>query len=152
MKLHIVFARESIRDCWAELLALAQNQYATMRPFGLRQCKPDLEVYAAAEVRLRVFTARDAQTQRLAGYGVFLISPTSHDSDSLQALADAVYLHPDFRHGPVGLEFLGYMERELAGDGVELILHECLTEHPTLKVLLERRGYRPMATLMGREL
>lgn len=143
---------ERIQDCWSELAALAEDQFNRMRPWGLSSMCPDRESFFAAADRIRVYTVRGNITDRLVGYAVFLLGNHAHNKESLQAGCDVVYLHPDFRDGPTGIQFLEYAENELRGEGVEYVLYECPEQSTALRTILQRRGWSQVAVVMGKEL
>lgn len=147
-----IYRRERAHELWGEIpdLLLAHwEEIATWRDIPL---DPDVEGYCKLEDAgvLRCYSAR--VMGELVGYAVFLVGPNPHYRNSIQARADVIFVHPDYRHGRVGLRLIQFADRELAAEGVQVVHHHVKNAHPALGQLLERMGYVATETLYERRL
>jgi hypothetical protein len=85
-----------------------------------------------------------------AGYQIFLVSQHPHYAGVKTALADAVYVKPEFR-GLLGGKFLLWADAELKHMGVDAVLRSApkIMGHGGM---LERAGYKEQETHYVKEL
>jgi hypothetical protein len=95
---------------------------------------PDWERYAAmAELGIiHIVTARD--DERLIGYFVSLVSPGMHYKQTLYALNDVLWLHPDYRGGTTAYKMFQYAFVQLKALGVDCISIHMKTDAPFEKL------------------
>lgn len=97
-------------------------------------------IAASAVGRLQFITARDIQSRRLVGNLSFWLMQSVH-TGKLNANEDTLFLHPDYRGGPIAGAMLDYADLVLRDLGVELIRMGTKTVNNAHK-LLERHGYK----------
>jgi len=101
---------------------------------------PDLDAYRALEAAgvLHVLTVRDQG--RVVGYHVAVIRPHLHYQQSLSAMTDLYYLHPDYRKGRAGVRLFQAFEASCKALGVEKLFTGTKL-HLDLGRLFERLGW-----------
>lgn len=112
---------------------------------GVRDFDPDWDAYETLELAnlLRVFTVR--AEGKLVGYYSCIISPSLHCKGLLQANAEVVYLHKDYRKGLVGYKLFKFAEKCLKEDGIK-VLHLTTTEVNPIDPVLSKLGYTKIET------
>ena len=147
----MIFAVERLRDCWDEIMPLANahwnetQQHRHQQPF-----KPSLERYAQYEEMgcYIQFTAR--VDGLLVGYGGLYIVPSMHTQE-LICTEDTWYIAPDHRKGLSAIKFFRFMEDECRRRGVKEVT---LTEPVTTRVgiIHKRLGYKHVANMRSKHL
>lgn len=133
----ILFARETVAQVLEEikpLLSMHWREIAHYQDIGL---DPDWDFYIQAKT-IRVFTARIDGV--LIGYGVFFIGPNKHYRQSIQAVQDILFLHPDYRGGRTGMRFIRFCDEQLKADGAQVVYHHVKAAHD-FGPLLKSIGY-----------
>jgi GNAT superfamily N-acetyltransferase len=104
--------------------------------------EPDVERYNAMDEAglLRCFTVRDGG--RLVGYSIFFVTPNIHYKSLTLANNDVLFLHPDYRRGRVGWNFIDFLRDRLVGEGLRCIYYHVKAAHPALGRLLKGQGLR----------
>ena len=102
----------------------------------------DFDTFLAAETldRLRLFTARDKETNLVLGYSVFMVGNHLHKKQLKQAEESALFILPEARG--FGPRFITWTEQQLFDEGVQVIVRNVKTR-PDLNFspMLERKGY-----------
>jgi GNAT superfamily N-acetyltransferase len=148
--LTITYQREAAVDLWPELTPLLEKHYHEIAHYPDIPLCPDHLFYEQAEAAglLRTYTAR--VDGRLVGYANFFFRPNPKYSGSRQAVADNVFLDPDYRHGRLGMGMLIFAHESLEAEGAEVIMHHVKIAHPALGRLLEHLGYEPVDIIYAR--
>lgn len=122
------FALERPQDFCHEHRALYEKHVAEVGAF--KDIKPDMlwaEYFMAADIgSVACFTARDASTGRLVGYNIYWIKQNPHYRHSKIAVADMVYLLPEYRGG-TGEKFISWCDTMLKGCGVQVVTQHVKT-------------------------
>lgn len=133
-----------------ELFPLLERHYEEVAHYQDIPLDPDFQAYADVHHvgGLRVFTAR--KDGALIGYIVFFVRSNPHYRSSVQALQDVLFVLPEHR-GAVGVKLLRFAERELADEGVQVIM-----QHVKLKnyagSIMQHLGYEPVDLLLCKRL
>lgn len=129
------FSRELFDEMWP----LLDKHYREIARFQDIPLKPDFDRYMKMWQLggLRLFIARDL-TGEMVGYAVYFVAPNMHYSDSLQAVQDVLFIHPD-RRG-FGKLFIPWCDDRLRESGVEIVLHHVKVAHD-FGPFLESIGY-----------
>lgn len=148
------FHAEVASQCFDEALPLLGTHWAEIAHFKDIPLNPDWDIYLKAEAggMLRAFSIRLEATKELVGYVVFFVRPNAHYRDSLQAVQDILYVHPDHRKGFLALEFLDFCDDELRAQGVQCVYHHVKDAHQALGVVLKRLSYEQVETVWVRRL
>jgi GNAT superfamily N-acetyltransferase len=148
-------AFSSLRDEGGPLFALHWLEASADRSVALRVDWEGFKRLEAAGFECCVAARRDG---RLVGYAVFLIGPSLHYAGRLIGDADAYFLLPSERRGPVGVALLRAAEAALRRRGVtECWARVKLHVQPgrgrrDLRVLFARLGFRAVEILMRKRL
>ena len=121
-RLPVSFAVEKFSDVYPAALDLLKLHYAEIAPMkDLFRLNPDLITYRKLELMgiLYIITARD--DGRLVGYVSLIVKEHLHYKDVLMATDDIHFLHPDYRHGRVGIEMLLFAEKQMKTLGVKVM-------------------------------
>lgn len=134
------FARERVRDLWAEAAPLLAAHYAEIAHYPDIPLDPDRLFYEMAEATglLRCYTARSAG--ELVGYADFIVRASPKYRSSRQANQDVIYLSPGYRGGH-GLRFIRWCRAELAAEGVQVLYQQVKAAHNRFGKVLEHEGY-----------
>jgi GNAT superfamily N-acetyltransferase len=148
----MIFARENLDSLLPHLSKLAALHHEELQPFKGLKLNPDFERYRVIEEAgaLKVFTLR-TEPGLLLGYAVFFVAPHLQYRDSLQAMQDLVYIHPEVRGRGWGREFLEFIDAMLHKDGVDIVMHTCKV-HQSFGGLLEKIGYTKIDEIYARRL
>ena len=108
-----IFQREPASlELFEEALPLLLLHYRSVAHFKDIEFSPDYETYLKMDElgMLRIYTARDSDKNML-GYAVFFVRKNMHYKESLQAVQDILFIHPEARG--FGRRFIPYCEEEL---------------------------------------
>lgn len=147
----IVFASEPLDDgLWYEALPLLYAHWKEIAHYQDIELVPDRGRYEELERRgvVRTYTARHRDL--LVGYALFLVAPSLHYAQILQANQDVVYLQPNMRGG-AGYRFLTYCTDQLQAEGVEVVYHHTKRAHNFGRVL-ERQGFELVDLIYAKRL
>ena len=114
----MIFAIESLRDCWDEMVALAERHWNETQNFRKDEgFNPSRERYQQQEDwgSFVQFTAR--KNGVMVGYAGLYIVPSMH-SQKLICCEDTWYLAPEERRGLAAIRFFKFMENECHRRGV----------------------------------
>jgi len=84
---------------------------------------PDWERYTELNELgiLRLFTARDSVGE-LIGYLTFIVGPTLHSRNCVQALHDSFYILRNHRRNGTAMGLIKYAENEFKNDGISMMI------------------------------
>ena len=102
---------------------------------------PDIDAFLRLDAAgaLRLFTARDDGD--LVGYACYMVFQSLNHRTERHANESGVFIHPGWRRGLTAWRMLKHADGELVREGIKAIHYNVPRAHPTLGVLLERRGY-----------
>lgn len=134
------FAREAIASVFDEIQPLLQEHWREIAQFPDIALDPDFDQYRVAEGKghLRIFTARTQD--ELVGYAIYFLAPALHYRRTLIAMQDILYLRTDHRRGLAGWRLIGFADRQLRADGVQIVYQRVKAAH-NYSAVLERLGY-----------
>lgn len=146
----ISFKRDSLRECWDELLPLFKLHYEEIAHYKDIPLDPDSEMYFKLEDMgmFKTFTVRD-QNMKIIGYAGYFIKHNIHYKTSLQATQDVLFIDPKNRGK--GFKFISWCDEQLRNDGVQVVSHHVKAAHNFGK-LLERIGYELQDLIFTRRL
>lgn len=138
----LAYQAEQLADLRAEAHALVLKHWEEIAHYRDIPLEVDEAFYLAAERSgaTRCFTARIAETRELVGYVVFFVKLNPHYANSLQALQDALFLHPEHRRGRAGTALITLAEAHLKAEGVQVVYHH-VKRGSQAGELLKRLGY-----------
>jgi GNAT superfamily N-acetyltransferase len=124
----------------AELLAMHVDELASHK--HLMKLDPAIETYEAMEdggmlASLFVYD----ENEKLIGYSVNFIVPHLHYSELVTCQNDVLFIHPDHRHGRIGMRLIAATEQLAKERGAKLISWH-VKENTTLQALMPRLGYK----------
>lgn len=135
----VSFQREQYAHAVDEIRPLAARHSAEVQSHGHALRLNDAMYHALEKAgALWLFTARSAQG--LIGYSAYIVSPSMHYEQVLQATNDSVYVAPSYRSTGTGTGLINHAEHELEAGGVGIIYQTVKAAHDWSKVL-QRRGY-----------
>jgi GNAT superfamily N-acetyltransferase len=145
----VAFARELWKDAHPEILRLAKIHFAEIYHFKHLKLDVNVEGYSAMEEAgsLRVFSARSNGV--LVGYATVLVNPSLHCKTSLQAVQDALFVHPE--HRGFGRKFVAWCDEQLCAEGVEIVFQHVNAQHD-FSSMLERLNYELVDKVYARRL
>ena len=111
--------------------------------------KPIWSKYAALEAAgaFTVFTARDDAA--LVGYSAFFLNAHLHYEETMCAMNDVLFLHPDYRKGMTGIKLVKYSEKQLQARGVNKVTWHAKFD-TNLIPILHRLGYKNEEIVLGK--
>lgn len=146
----IEFQKESIKTILEDGKDLISSHW---REISLHHGKVNLNVAHDQYLQLEeigcvhVISARD--DGKLVGYCVMLVMPHLHYCEDLFAFNDAVYIHPSYRNGTVGIKLIKETEEYMSDIGVSV-----MTVHvkPTkdFSPILKRIGFSEFETVYSK--
>lgn len=135
-----------------EAIPLFHLHYIGVAHFQDIELAPDYDNYLKlAEIgMLRVFTARE-EDNALIGYAIFFVRHNLHYKNSLQAVQDILFIHPEKRG--FGAKFIAWCDLQLQLEGVQATYHH-VKVRPDLNFspLLEKQGYQLIDLIYGKRL
>ena len=148
----VTYKRESAIDCIPELEPLFEKHWEEIAHYKDIPARPDYPTYLAADAGgfLRLYTAR-TEDGVMIGYAVFFVRYNIHYMDSLQAMQDLLFVHPDYRKGRVGIKLIQFCDDQLRADGVQVVYQHVKLNHD-FGPLLKRLGYEPVEMIHGKRL
>ena len=138
--MNVVFCEEDVSDLWEEAESLTAAHWLELAHFKDIAFNPDKEAYRFLEQtdKLRCYTARS--DGKLIGYQVFIVQPSLHYRQSLQAMDIGLYLDPEWRGKRIGLRSIKEADRRLAAQKVQVVYRHARRDSSTGKLLI-RVGY-----------
>lgn len=103
---------------------------------------PDWDAYYRMENAhmLRIYTAREQETNHLKGYFVVIQAPSLHYKDDIFVVNDVIYVDKSIRGSIVGPRLIKFAEKDLEALGVSVLTINTKTHLP-FDGLLEKLGY-----------
>lgn len=144
----ITVQREAIADILPELKPLLAEHWREVAHYQDIELAPNYEFYSTCTA-LRCFTVREEDV--LIGYAIFGVAHNKHYMDSLQAVQDILFVHPEHR-GSAGARLVKFADAQLRKEGVQAVYHHVKMQHPTLGLLLDRMGYETVEVVMAKRL
>lgn len=141
----MIYATEYLAEVVGEIGPLLEAHYAEVAAPG--RMNPDHDAYAglAQNGVLRIYTAR--RNAELVGYATFILAASNlHNRGLKYASVDMLYVAPGSR-GLTGTRLMRYAERELKGEGIQLISLVVPKKNDWMP-LAERWGYEAEGTSM----
>lgn len=140
-------------ELFEEMLPLLNLHYASVAHYQDIEFAPDYASYLKlAEMgALRIFTAREEKSGVMIGYAVFFVRQNLHYKNSLQAVQDILFIHPEARG--FGARFITWCEDILRAHGVQAVYHHVKAK-PELNFspLLERLDYELVDLIWAKRL
>ena len=143
-----VFAREQVSDVIEEIKPLLSLHWREIAHYQDIELDPDWDFYRRNPA-IRVFTAR--VDNALIGYGVFFIGPNRHYKQSIQAVQDILFVHPDYRGGMVGYRLIRFCDEQLKSEGAQAVYHHVKAAHD-FGPMLVRQGYEVVDVVHAKRL
>lgn len=147
----VTFALVDVAAEWDTLQSLASLHYHELAHWPDLPFSPDKERYLAIDAAgmLRVFGAWHGLM--LIGYSSYVVAPSLHQSYSLQARHDALYLLPEYRNLGNGCRLIRHCDSALAAEGVQTVFMSSHIRQP-IDPVLSRCGYEPIDSDWGKRL
>lgn len=142
----ITYQQESLVTVMSEIDELARLEWEEVQHDTDEKClEPDWELFLILEDRgyLKIFTARSCG--KLVGYFFATINPDLHSKGNFFVGNDAIFLHPNYRKGRVGIKLFQFTEKCLAEDGYDR-LYVTTTEKNKIDRLMSYMGYKKVET------
>lgn len=95
---------------------------------------------------LRIYTAREQDSQTLVGYFVVVQSPSLHHREDIFVVNDVIYVEPEARNKGVGASLIQFVEDDLKSLGVSLFTIHVNSDTKVGK-LLDKLGYTEQETV-----
>ena len=150
MNRNVAFTRETWESFYSEAQPLiAEHNLSVEGPDEELNIAESVYQEAEKQGGLRIYTARaldHGQPGRIVGYIVFILFVESHHGKYI-AKADAFYPHPDYQ---CGRALIDYADRELFGEGIQMIHHEVRPSHRELATMLRHLDYLPVSEIFGK--
>lgn len=143
-----IVATDHIADAWP--LLEAHRIELTTNP-DLMKLKPDLETYLRIEDNEALLSLGVFDGNEIIGYSVSIVSRNLHYSDVVMCQNDVLWLHPDYRQGPLGLRLIRETERRAKERGCHMILWHAKMDTQFM-ALLTKLGYRVQDVIYSRVL
>lgn len=122
-----------------ELLPLHWEEVARDRE--IIKLDPDWASYHALEAAGQLFLMVCRIDGKMAGYHLAFVRPHLHYKNSLSAITDVFFLHPDYRNSGIGKGLFLASEKNLKARGVQKIFLGCKIALD-LTPLFEKIGYQ----------
>jgi len=105
--------------------------------------EPDWDIYRTLgkQGKLITFTIR-TPNGLLIGYNIFIVTTHHHYRNAIIAENDILYLHPDYRKGYTGYNFIKYCIKELK-ERVDIIMLSVKASH-SIEAITKRLGFKLM--------
>ncbi len=138
----VTYAVEKLADMKAEMETLLPLHWQEIaRDKEIIQLKPDWDTYFALEA-CGVFHAVVARQEgEMIGYHISFVKPHLHYLDSLTAISDIYFLHPEHRKGRVGIQLFKEVEKSWKARGVQKAYTGCKVTKD-MGPIFERLGWK----------
>lgn len=130
---------ESRYDAWP---LLEQHYEEICTHTDVIELDPDWDAYYTLEEAgmLRIYTAREEETNELVGYFVVIQSPAIHYKQDIFCSNDLIYVDKKLRKTKIGYNLIKFAEDDLRELGVALFVIN-MKAHQPFDTLLEKMGY-----------
>lgn len=142
----ITYQQEPLLTVLAEITDLAKLEWQEVQhDIEEKTLDPDWDTFMILEDRgyLKIFTVRFSG--KLIGYFFATINPDLHTRGKFFASNDAIFLHPDYRKGRIGIGLFKFAEKCLSEDGYDR-LYVTTTERNKIDGLMQYLGYKKVET------
>lgn len=142
----IRYQQESVVTVMREIDTLAKLEWDEVQhDTHIKSLDPDWDIFLLLEEKgyLMIFTVRSED--KLVGYFFATINPNLHSKGNYIVSNDAIFLHPSYRKGMVGVKLFKFAEKCLAESGYDY-LYVSTTERNKIDSLMDRMGYRKVET------
>jgi L-amino acid N-acyltransferase YncA len=150
----ITYKVEKWHDCWRDLAPMWRGHWnETGLHRDVTDLGVDIERYNKIEDAgaLQVLVARE--DGKAIGYHLCLICSHPHYYETVIALTDTYFLHPDYRKGMIGIKMLREVERILFSRGVKKLFIQTRVADPIdHSRIFEFLGYEPTEKVFGKVL
>lgn len=137
----VTYAVENLATARDEMEALFPLHWAEVaRDRDTIILDPDWDSYYAFEAVGQFHCMVCRVDGNLAGYHICFVRPHLHYKNSLSAITDIFFIHPDHRQGRIGVQLFKESEKSLRERGVQKIYLGCKISKD-LTPLFERLGY-----------
>jgi GNAT superfamily N-acetyltransferase len=137
----IVYAEESLKSCLEEMKPILELHYQEVAMYKDKiPLDPDYSKYFMLEEEGVFHTVTVRDNGKLIGYFLSLIAPSIHYSQTVYAVNDILYVHPDYRASGVGQKMFSFAEKKLKEKGADVISIHMKTALP-FDSLCEGMGY-----------
>lgn len=108
-----------------EITPILEKHRLELSKYKDMQLKPDWNKYYILQDidRLRLYIARDSETNEILGYTCFFLDNNPHYCDFLYAHQDVFYVVQNKRGSRIAYNLIKMSEEELKKDGVSVIVH-----------------------------
>lgn len=146
----LVFKEEKLFDVIAEVDALLKMHYEEVAMHrDTIKLNPMWDDYSALERmgRFVIYTVRE--NDRLVGYSAFFINKHMHYADTVCAVNDVIFLHPDHRKSTAGYRLIKFSHEQLKmrGDVNKAIWH--VKHSKDWSAILHKLGYVDEEKIVG---
>ncbi len=124
---------EEVASCFGDL-DIDLVTYFTLKDFGM----------------FKIVCVRDNEGVMI-GYMTFLIGTNLHRKNKIIGSQDAIFIHPDYRKGMLGIKLMKESEKVMKSHGCNGMLVSS-KDHVDIRVLYERLGFNPYEHTFYKEL
>lgn len=144
------FKREEFRLVYEEMRPLLEKHWEEIAHYKDIPLNVDEESYNNLDrmQAIRIFTSRDVEGV-LCGYAVFFVKHNIHYKDSIQAVQDVIFIHPEKRG--FGRDFIAWCDNQLKAEGVQAVYHH-IKQAKNWGPMLEKQGYELVDLIYAKRL
>lgn len=142
------YQAEAFAYAMDEMRPLIEQHYLEIAHYQDIALDPHWHFYCTSPA-VRLFTARD--DGRLVGYAIFFVSQNKHYMQSMQAVQDILFVHPDHRGGLAGARLIRFCDAQLRDVGCQVVYQHVKSAH-NFGPLLERLGYELVDLIYAKRL
>ena len=145
------YAQESYDAVIEEIMPLIEEHYLEIAKYKDIPLEPDWPTYKAMDKLgiLRIFTCRDEETNKLLGYGIYLVKSHLHYSSCLVGQQDILFITKEKRG--MGFKFILWCDKQLEYQGVKMVIQHVKASH-NFGPMLEKLGYELMDLIYTKRL
>lgn len=145
----VTFHRERFAQTVNECLPLFDLHWSEIHPYKDMDYDPALDKYIQLEEAgaVKMFSCRLGS--ELVGYAIFIVQPSLHQRNSIQAVQDVLFIHKEQRG--IGGSFVKWCDEQLKNDGVQIVYHYSRASHDWGKAL-DRIGYKLLDQVWAKRL
>lgn len=138
-----LFSKESFAKISGDSLDLLDAHYEEVGSLNdVVPLDPDWDgmFYYESKGQLVSCVVRLAETGKVLGYAMYILTPTLHAKNTLHAISDVVYIVPEWRKGLMAFKFLNFVERHCKMAGAK-VMHTFMPAKVSAAVM-ERVGHK----------
>lgn len=121
------------------LEAILKQQFEELAGPATRVLNPNWGVYFQLEALGKLHVESIVEDEKILAYAVFFIDYSLHDTGTLAAHSDVIYVAPTARGRALGNQLLDAAEEALKARGVDCVFYHTKDAHPHLAMLLKSR-------------